>query len=138
MIINPNLENRLTLITIFIITIAIEIWKGVFVLSRAKKKFDSILTNAKAGTPYPKYFKASAVNLTSSLEKDPYPNKAVTISSEAKIKPRLAGIDSNKESSKDLLWMFDNFFKFLLLNAFESAGRETVLTAIPAIAKLIW
>ena len=68
-----------------------------------RKKFDNILTSAKAGTPYPKYFKASAVNLTSSLEKDPYPNKALTISSEAKIKPRLAGIDSNKESSKDLL-----------------------------------
>ena len=72
-------------------------------MSRAKKKFDNILTNAKAGTPYPKYFKASAVNLTSSLEKDPYPNKAFTISSEAKIKPRLAGIDNNNESSKDLL-----------------------------------
>ena len=33
-----------------------EIKKGVFVLSRAKKKFDNILTNAKAGTPYPKNF----------------------------------------------------------------------------------
>ena len=72
-------------------------------LSRAKKKLDNILTSAKAGTPYPKYFKASAVNLTSSLEKVPYPNKALTISSEAKIKPTLAGIDSSKESSKDLL-----------------------------------
>jgi hypothetical protein len=28
-----------------------EIYKGVLVLSRAKKKFDKILTNAKAGTP---------------------------------------------------------------------------------------
>ena len=46
--------------------------------------------------------KHSAVNSTSSLEKDPYPNKALTISSEAKIKPKLAGIDNNKESSKDL------------------------------------
>ena len=63
---------------------------------------DNIFTNAKAGTPYPKYFKASAVNLTSSLENDPYPNKALTISSEAKIKPRLAGIDNNKDNSNDL------------------------------------
>jgi hypothetical protein len=36
------------------------------------------------------------------LEKDPYPNNAFTISSEAKINPKLAGIDNNKESSKDL------------------------------------
>ena len=79
-------------------------------LSLAKKKFDNILTNAKAGTPYPKYLRASDVNLTSSSEKDPYPNKELTISSEAKINPRLAGIDNNKESSKDLLWIFDNFF----------------------------
>ena len=107
-------------------------------LSRAKKKFDNIFTNANAGTPYPKYFKASAVNLTSSLEKDPYPNKALTISSEAKISPRLAGIDSNKESSKDLLWIFDSFFMFLFLNAFDSTGSDTVPTAIPAIARFIW
>ena len=72
-------------------------------LSRAKKKLDNIFTNAKAGTPYPKYFRALDVNLTSSLEKDPYPNKALTISSEAKIKPKLAGIDNNNASSKDLL-----------------------------------
>ena len=96
------------------------------------------MTNAKAGTPYPKYFRVSAVSLTSSTEKDPYPNKALTISSEAKIKPRLAGIDNNRESSKDLLWIFDSFFTFFFLNAFESAGKETVPTAIPAIAKLIW
>ena len=80
----------------------------------------------------------SAVNFNIFFaEKDPYPNKALTISSEAKIKPRLAGIDNNKESSKDLLWIFDNFFIFLFLNAFESAGKETVPTAIPAIARLI-
>ena len=102
-IINPTLENKLMLIKIFIITIITEIKKGVFVLSRAKKKFDSILINANAGTPYPKYFNAFAVNFTSSLEKEPYPNKALTISSEARIKPRLAGIDNNKESSKDFL-----------------------------------
>jgi len=73
------------------------------VLFLAKKKFDNILTNAKAGTPYPKYFSALEVISTSLLEKDPYPNKALTISSEAKINPRLAGNDSNKESSNDLL-----------------------------------
>ena len=54
-----------------------------------RRKFDNILTNAKAGTPYPKYFKASEVNLTSSLEKDPYPNKALTISSDAKLNQSL-------------------------------------------------
>ena len=32
--------------------------------------------------------------------------------------------------------MFDNFFIFLFLNAFERTGRETVPTAIPAIAKI--
>ena len=91
-------------------------------MSLAKKKFDNILTNAKAGTPNPKYLKASAVNLTSSLEKDPYPNKALTISSDAKIKPRLAGIDSNKESSRDLLWIFDSFFMFFFFKCFWKCG----------------
>ena len=38
--------------------------------------------------------RASPVNTTSSFEKDPYPNKALTISSEAKINPKLAGIVS--------------------------------------------
>ena len=128
----------LMLIEILITTMITEIKKGVFVLSRAKKKFDNILTSAKAGIPYPKYFKASAVFFTSNEEKEPYPNKALTISSEAKIKPKLAGTDNNKESSKDFLWIFESCLMFLFLNAFERAGKETVPTAIPAIARLIW
>ena len=71
-------------------------------LSLAKKKFDKILINANAGTPYPKNFKAEAVIWTSLIEKDPYPNNAFTISSDAKINPKLAGIENKSESSKDL------------------------------------
>ena len=81
--------------------------------------------------------RASAVNTTSSFEKDPYPNKALTISSEAKINPKLAGTDNNNDNSKDLFCMFVNFFRFFVLKAFDSTGKETVPTAIPAIAKLI-
>ena len=51
-------------------------------LSLAKKKLDKILINAKAGTPYP--------------------NSAFTISFEARINPKLAGIENRRESSKDL------------------------------------
>ena len=76
--------------------------KGVLVLSLAKKKLDKIFTNAKAGTPYPKNFKAAAVISTSLREKDPYPNNAFTISFDANIKPALAGIENKSESSKDL------------------------------------
>ena len=43
--------------------------KGYFVLFLAKKKLDKIFINAKAGTPYPKYFKAKAVILTFSAVK---------------------------------------------------------------------
>ena len=71
-------------------------------LSLAKKKFDKIFINANAGTPNPKNFKAAAVISTSFKEKDPYPNKALTISFDAKIRPRLAGIEKRSESSKDL------------------------------------
>ena len=71
-------------------------------LSLAKKKLDKIFINAKAGTPYPKNFKAEAVILTSSKVKDPYPNNAFTISFDAKINPKLAGIENSSESSKDL------------------------------------
>ena len=39
-------------------------------LSLAKKKFDRILINANAGTPYPKNFNAAAVISTSLREKD--------------------------------------------------------------------
>ena len=76
--------------------------KGVLVLSLAKKKLDKIFINANAGTPYPKNFKAAAVISTSSREKDPYPNNAFTISLDANINPKLAGIENRSESSKDL------------------------------------
>ena len=80
----------------------VEIIKGVFVLSLAKKKLAKILTNAKAITPKPKNINASEVTLTSCSVNDPYPNKPLTISSAAIINPKLAGIDSNKDNSKDL------------------------------------
>ena len=38
-----------------------------FARDNKKKKFDNILTNAKAGTPYPKNFNALDVNSTSSF-----------------------------------------------------------------------
>ena len=106
-------------------------------LSLAKKKFDKIFINAKAGTPYPKYFKAAAVILTSFIEKDPYPNNAFTISFDAKISPKLAGIEKRSESSKDLFCISEIFLIFFILKAFERTGKETVPTAIPAIARLI-
>ena len=43
-----------------------------------------------------------AVISTSFKEKDPYPNNALTISFDAKINPKLAGIENRSESSKDL------------------------------------
>ena len=80
----------------------VEIIKGVFVLSLAKKKLDKTLISANAGTPYPKYFSAAAVNSVSSLENEPYPNRPLIISSEAITKPKLAGIENNNESSNEL------------------------------------
>ena len=71
-------------------------------LSLAKKKLDKIFINANAGTPYPKNFKATAVISTSLRENDPYPNNAFTISFDANINPKLAGIENKSESSKDL------------------------------------
>ena len=67
-------------------------------LSLAKKKFDKILINAKATTPKPKKLNARDVISTSAKVKEPYPNNPVTISSEAKINPKLAGIDKSKDS----------------------------------------
>ena len=95
------------------------------------------MTNANAGTPKPKYLRASAVNATSSFEKDPYPNKALTISSHAIINPKLAGTDNNNDNSKDLFCIFEIFFMFFVLKALDNTGKETVPTAIPAMAKLI-
>ena len=84
-------------------TINVDIQNGIFVLFLAKKKLDRILIKANAGIPQPKYFKADAVILIFSRVKDPYPNNALTISLEAKIKPKLAGIENKSESSIDLL-----------------------------------
>ena len=103
----------------------------------AKKKLDKILIKANAGTPKPKNFKAEAVKRALSKVKDPYPNKALTISSEAKIKPMLAGIDNKRDNSIDLLCIFEIKEIFFCLKALDKTGSETVPTAIPAKAKLI-
>ena len=81
-------------------------------LSLAKKKFDKIFINAKAGTPYPKYFKAAAVISTSFIEKDPYPNNAFTISFDAKISPKLAGIE--KVKAQKTYFVFLKFFNIFI------------------------
>ena len=60
------------------------------------------------------------------------------ISSEAKIRPRLAGIDKNKDNSIDLFWIFETKINFPFFIALDKTGRETVPIAIPAIARLIW
>ena len=60
----------------------------------------------------------------------------MTICSDAKINPKLAGIDNNKDNSKDLFCMLEILFRFFDLKAFDKTGRETVPTAIPAIDKL--
>ena len=71
-------------------------------LSLAKKKFAKIFINAKAITPYPKNISALDVSSTSFVEKEPYPKSALIISSEASIKPKLAGIENNKDNWIDL------------------------------------
>ena len=50
----------------------------------------------------------------------------------------IAGIENSNDNSKDLFWIFEIFEKFFDWNAFERIGSETVPTAIPAIARLIW
>ena len=82
-----------------------------------KKKFDKIFINAKAGTPYPKYFKAAAVISTSFIEKDPYPNNAFTISFDAKISPKLAGIEKEVKAQKTY-FVFLNFFNIFHFKSF--------------------
>ena len=52
----------------------------------------------KAITPKPKNIKASDVILISFKENEPYPNNPFTISSDAIIKPKVAGIDNNKDN----------------------------------------
>ena len=58
--------------------------------------------SANAGTPIAKNVKAKDVLRTSFSPKDPYPNKLLTISSDAINKPNAAGRESAKDSSKDL------------------------------------
>ena len=78
-------------------------------LSLAKKKLDRIFINANAGIPYPKNFKAAAVISTSLREKVPYPNNAFTISFEAKIIPKLAGIEKRVKAQK-IYFVYLKFF----------------------------
>ena len=54
------------------------------------------------------------------------------------ISPKLAGIENNKESCIELFLNVETCEKFFVLSAFDKTGNETVPTAIPAIAKLIW
>ena len=93
----------------------------------AKKKLDKIFISAKAGTPYPKNFNAIAVISTSFGEKDPYPNNAFTISFDAKINPKLAGIEKRSESSKDLFCISEILLTFFILKDFlkEPAERQS-------------
>ena len=94
-----SLSKKLKLIDTFKETIKEEIENGSLVLSLAKKKFAKTFINEKATTPYPKKFKAIDVIKTSLDEKEPYPNNPLTISSDAKIKARLAGKDRSKDNS---------------------------------------
>ena len=86
---------------------------------RAKKKFDKIFIKANATTPYPKNIKAFDVISTSFNEKDPYPNNPLTISSDAIIKPKLAGIENSKDNCNDLFCMLDTLEKFLDFKRFR-------------------
>ena len=72
------------------------------------------------------------------MSKDPYPNKAETISSEPNNKAIDAGKDKNKQSSTALFWIKLIFSLFLDCICFYNWGRTTTPKAIPAIAKLIW
>ena len=101
-IIKPSLSKKLKLIDTFKKTIKEEMQNGSLVLSLAKKKFAKTFISEKATTPYPKNFKAIDVIKTSLDEKEPYPNNPLTISSDAKIKARLAGKDKSKDNSIDL------------------------------------
>ena len=78
-------------------------------LSLAKKKFDKIFINAKAGTPYPKNFNAAAVISTSFGEKDPYPNNAFTISFDAKLIQNLQELKI-KEKVQKIYFVYQKFF----------------------------
>ena len=92
---------------------------------------------AKAGTPQPKNPKANEVISTFLKLNDPQPNNALTICSDANIKPKLAGIDNKRDNSIDLLCIFEIFDICFFLKALDRTGNDTVPTAIPANAKLI-
>ena len=68
-------------------------------------------------------------------EKDPYPNNAFTISFDAKINPKLAGMKIEVKAQRFTLNV-RNFFNIFILKALERTVK-TVPTAIPAIARLI-
>ena len=104
------------------------------VLSLAKKKVERTLINANAGTPYPKYFKASAVNITSFSRNKPYPNNAFVICSEAISKPKHAGTDKSRQSSSDLFCMLCASRQFPIFIFLDNSGSATVPIAIPAMA----
>ena len=59
-------------------------YKKEFCIISSKKKFDNILLKQKLALHIQNILRHRC-NLTSSLEKDPYPNKALTISSELKL-----------------------------------------------------
>ena len=95
------------------------------------------MISAKAGTPKAKYIKAKDVFVTSSCVKEPYPNKLLTISLDAKNKPNAAGNDRARDNYKDLFCkILIEFLSFSFI-FFERFGKTTVPTAIPAIAKFI-
>ena len=75
--------------------------------------------------------------MTLSSLKDPYPNRAETISSEAKINASVAGRLKNKLNSKDLFCKICSFDLFLLLTYLLKLGKIIIPIAIPAIAKFI-
>ena len=84
-----------------------------------------------------KYINAKDVFPTSSCVKEPYPNKLLTISSDAINKPNAAGSDRARDNSKDLFCKILIEFLLFSLIFFDRLGNTTVPTAIPAIAKLI-
>ena len=97
---------------------------------------DKIFINANAGTPYPKNFKAAAVISTSFKRKRSISNNAFTISLDAKINPKLAGIE-NRVKVQKIYFVFQKLFNIFHFKSFERTGKETVPTATPAMARLI-
>ena len=62
----------------------------------AKKKFEKIFNIENAGTPIAKKVRAMAVLITLVLSKEPYPNRDVIISCEAKTKAEEMGAKGNR------------------------------------------